>query len=114
MITLLRLPDVITLPTPTFLCLLVWWIRTDYCIHPPELVSCAALTIRYIQAMTLPIHVQGMFNNHTTHSLYKIIHTVTSVMVGDENEKKIAAGAGIEPTSLVSRLIINRAKKKII
>ena len=69
-----RLPDVSILPMPTCLC----GSLSDYYTHPPGIIRLLMLTITYIQAMTLHnIHIQGRFNNHTAHSLYKLLVMAT-------------------------------------
>ena len=72
-------------------------------IHHPQLpnwyVSLLMLTITYIQAMALDIHIQSRFNNHTACSLYRILVMETSV-VGLMKIRNIVPRAGNKPTSL--------------
>ena len=49
--------------------------------------------------MAIHIHRQGGFNNHTTHSLYRIMVTATSV-VGVMKMGNTVPRVGLEPTSL--------------
>ena len=65
------------------------------------------LTITYRQQPYI-LHTQNRFNNHTVHSLYRIVITATS-LVGMMKMGNIVARVGIKPTSLalcVSVLII--------
>ena len=70
------LDDVTTLPTPTCLCTSlpqrsVW---TNYtCLT--VIINLLMLTITYTQAMVSHKHTQGRFNEHTVHSLYRILVT---------------------------------------
>ena len=63
------------------------------------------LTIAEIQAKTSHTHTHRMFNDHTTHSLYNIIVTATTVM-GVMRMGNIAPRAGIEPTSLAFQVSV--------
>ena len=49
--------------------------------------------------MALHVHTQGRFNNHTEHSLYRIMVMATSVM-GVMNMGNIVLRVLIKPTSL--------------
>ena len=49
--------------------------------------------------MALHIHGQGRFNNHTAHSLYRIMVMATSV-IGVMKMGNTMPSVGIEPTSL--------------
>ena len=53
----------------------------------------------YIQAMALHTHTQGMLNNHTACSLYRIMVMATSV-VGVTKMGNIVPKVGFKPTSL--------------
>ena len=79
--------------------LLAWEVSANYYTRPPGIVSLSILT-NYIQAVSS--HTQGMFNNHTTHSLYGIMITVTSVM-GVLKMGNIVPRVGMEPISLAFR-----------
>ena len=74
----------------------------DYYTHCPGIVNILMLTIRYTLAMALRIHTQGMFTNHTTHSLYRIVVMATSV-VGVMKMGNIAPRMGLKSTSLAFR-----------
>ena len=52
--------------------------------------------------MVLHIHTQGRINNHTVHSLYRIMVMATSVM-GLTKMGNIVPSTGLEPTSLAFR-----------
>ena len=81
--------------------LLTLQISADYYIHPPGIISLLMLTITYIQATPLHVHhTQGRFNNHSAHSLYRIMVMATSVMDVMKMEN-IVPRVGLEPTSLV-------------
>ena len=58
--------------------------------------------ITYIEAVTLHIHTQGRFDNHTAHDLYSIKNTAASVM-GVRKMGNIVHRAGIECTYLTFR-----------
>ena len=60
------------------------------------------LTITYIRAMALDIHIQSRFNNHTACRLYRILVMATSV-VGVMKIRNIVPRAGNKPTSLAFR-----------
>ena len=81
--------------------LLAWKVSADYYIHP--LWNCKSFNAyNYIQIMALHKQTQGMFNNHTTHSLYMFIVMTTSV-VGVMKMGNTLPRAGIEPTSQAFR-----------
>ena len=69
----------------------------DYYTRPLEFKSVNAYN--YIQARALHIHTQGMFNNHTAHSLYRIMVMAKSAM--DEMKMgNIVHRVEFEPISL--------------
>ena len=76
-----------------------WEVSADYYPRSPGIVSLLMLTIVYIQAVILQIQTQGRFNDHTAHSLYRIMVTATSVM-GMMKLGNIVPRGGIEPTYL--------------
>ena len=92
-----RLPDVTTLPTPTCLCYYLpeRSVQTNY-THSPGILNLVMLRITHIQAVTIHMHTQGRFNNHTARSLHSIMITAASV-VGVMNMGNIAPRAGLEP-----------------
>ena len=65
----------------------------DYYTHPPGIVS-----FNCIPAISLHIHTQGRFNNHTVNSLYRTVVMATSV-VGLMKMGNIMPKAGIKTTS---------------
>ena len=74
-------------------------VSADYYTRPPGIVILLKLTITYIQKMALHIHIQGRFNNHTVHSVYRIMIMATSVM-GVMKMENIVPRVGLKPTSL--------------
>ena len=74
----------------------------DYYTRPLGIVNLLMLTITYMQGMTLPIHTQGRFSNHTVHSLYRILVISTNV-VGVTKMANTMPRMGLEPTSLAYR-----------
>ena len=91
------------MPTPTCLCgSFASEVSADYYTRPPGIVSLVMLTITYIQAMALHIHTQGRFNNHTVHSLYRIMVMTTSV-IGVMKMENTVPRAGIKTTSMAFR-----------
>ena len=72
----------------------------DYYTYPPGIVHILMLTITYIQVIALHIHTQDRFNNHTLHSLYRIMVMATND-VGVMKMGNSVSRAGIKPISLV-------------
>ena len=63
------------------------------------------LTIAYIQAIALHIHIKGRFNNHTVHGLYRIMVMANSVM-GVMKMGNIVPSLGLETISLAFRVSV--------
>ena len=74
-------------------------VSADYSSHPPGIVSLLMLAVTHIQAMTLRIHAQCRFNDHTSRSLDRIMVKATS-FVGVTKMGNIVPRGGLEPTSL--------------
>ena len=76
--------------------------NADHYTRPPGIER---LLMHTLQAMAIHIHRQGRFNNHTVHSLYRIMVTISSV-VGVMIMGNILLGVGIRPISLVFRVSV--------
>ena len=93
-----RLPDVTTIPTPTCLCSSL----PERSVQPTTLIPHKPFkTYNYIQAVTSHSYIQGRFNNHRVHSLYRIMVMEPVTWVWWKWE--IFCLERIEPTSLAFR-----------
>ena len=71
-------PDVTTIPIPTYLCGSLPQ-RSEHTTTLTPLVLSVFYCLQ-LQVVTIHKHTQGRFNNHTAHSLYRIMLTETSVV----------------------------------